>query len=175
MRRLRLIPLATALGAVLLAGALACTPSTPPPAGQSGGDAPPPAQTTEEAPVEEAPVEEAPPAEDGSTTDTPVTETDGATTSSFDAPTFYAMSCAGCHGTKGEGVPQKGPAYATVLHEPDEELMAAILDGVTKDGAVRMPPFRDKLSDEEAKLLLGWLKTEFGGGAPTDAAGDAGQ
>lgn len=77
----------------------------------------------------------------------------------FDAANFYALNCAGCHGASGEG--KKGPAYSKVLHEPDAELAHEVLEGKGK-----MPPFRDKLTPEEAGQLIAWIRAELGGGQP---------
>lgn len=164
MRRLTLLPLMASLAALLLAGTLACTPETPAPAGGQGTPAPKeeaPAPTEEATPAPE----EAAPADPATTSPddlapTEGTATDGAVTTTFDSANFYAMNCSGCHGPQGEGS-DKGPAYSKVLHEPEEELIDAVING--KEG--KMPAFKDKLSAEEAKVLVAWLHAQFGAAA----------
>jgi|GEM_PF-6369415 len=157
MRRLTMLPLMASLAALLLAGALACTPKAPEPAAGAGTPAPKEetADAPDPAPVEVAPAESTPAPADA-------VPAEGAATT-FDTANFYAMNCSGCHGVEGMGT-EKGPAYSKVLHEPDEELIAMILGGkMSKDGTeVKMPAFQDKLSADEAKMLVAWLHTEFG-------------
>jgi len=90
-------------------------------------------------------------------TDTPVDTGDTDTTPSFDAEAFYDDSCSGCHGDDGEGT-ASGPALTEEVPEiTDEEIEEAILDGPRS-----MPSFEDTMTDEELKLLVAWIRAEFG-------------
>ncbi|MEW6777018.1 MAG: cytochrome c, partial [Bdellovibrionota bacterium] len=85
----------------------------------------------------------------------------------------YQSQCADCHGATGRGddsalakvsgAPQdfSDPEYWAKIDRDDEmdRLEQAILDGKWKTGGPRrMPPFRGQLSDEEVKLMIGYLR-----------------
>lgn len=90
---------------------------------------------------------------------------DPVSSTGFEPDDFYRVNCAGCHGPSGEGVEGgKAPAFKTVLHEPDEELLDAILNGKTDeaDPTKVMPAFKAKFtSEEDAKFLLAWIRTNI--------------
>ena len=83
------------------------------------------------------------------------------------AKTLYLNSCAKCHkedGTGGisevEGKKIKAVNFASpgMKKESDEDLFAEIRDGVENEG---MPAFKGRLSDEQIKSLVKFIRKEF--------------
>jgi len=81
-------------------------------------------------------------------------------------------ACAGCHGAKGEGIPNVAPAMkgnATLAMSDPLNTLTVILNGIptqTFPGGQRMyamPPFAHVLSEEEIAELTGWIRAEWGG------------
>ena len=79
----------------------------------------------------------------------------------------YAKHCSACHGDEGKGglvkvenVKLKVPSLkeGRVLGDPDEKLVKQITNG--GDG---MPRFKDKLSPEEIKAMVRFVRHEFQG------------
>lgn len=79
---------------------------------------------------------------------------------------LYNQHCAACHGTDGEGeqpdpfAPGSAPphdASGHTWHHPDQANLSTVLNG-----GVTMPGFSDKLSTDEALLILGYIKTWWG-------------
>lgn len=86
----------------------------------------------------------------------------------------YMMSCAGCHGINGEGIPNVSPALkgnATLAMDNPQTLIKAILNGIPTQiftGGQRMyamPPFAHRMSDAEVADLVNWIRAEWGGQA----------
>ncbi|MGG4603969.1 cytochrome c [Paenalcaligenes sp. Me131] len=86
----------------------------------------------------------------------------------------YLAACAGCHGSKGEGIPNVAPAMygnATLAMDSAQDLIRVVLNGIptqTFTGNQRMyamPPFAHDLSDEEIADLSTWMRAEWGGQA----------
>ena len=72
-----------------------------------------------------------------------------------DGQALFGQYCAGCHGQNGEGLgpfPALNSAQHAYAH-PDWEFIALI-----KQGRNGMPPFADKLSDEQITLIISRIK-----------------
>jgi mono/diheme cytochrome c family protein len=70
---------------------------------------------------------------------------------------FRDKGCGFCHGADLKGT-RKAPALEDLRKEKewtDEKITGQILDGGQK-----MPPFRDSLSDDEAKQLIAFLRAK---------------
>jgi len=84
-----------------------------------------------------------------------------------DPKTNWANNCMQCHGPDGSANTSMGKALnAKDLSNPaiqssftDAEAAAAIKDGVTKDGITKMLAFGGKLSDDEIKALVAYVRT----------------
>ena len=76
-------------------------------------------------------------------------------------------NCVQCHGADGSANTSMGKALnakdltsAQIQSSfTDAEAAAAIKDGVTKEGITRMTAFGAKLSDEEIKALVDYIRT----------------
>jgi mono/diheme cytochrome c family protein len=85
-----------------------------------------------------------------------------------DAPATWGQNCASCHGADGGGHTKAGKKVgakdmtdaANQKAFTDDEAFAAVKTGF-KDpsGAVKMQPFADKLSDDEIKALIAYVRT----------------
>ena len=82
------------------------------------------------------------------------------TTASFDAKTFYAEKCALCHNEDGKGNAQMKmkdmPDFTNAAwqqKEKDEEFAKMI-----KEGKKPMPAFGDKLTDDQIKALVAYVR-----------------
>lgn len=79
----------------------------------------------------------------------------------------WENSCASCHGADGRGQTKQGKKLklrdytdAKVQAEmKDEEMVKAILDGVTENGKERMKGYKDELSPEDAKALVEYIRS----------------
>jgi mono/diheme cytochrome c family protein len=79
----------------------------------------------------------------------------------------WSNNCMLCHGPDGSANTSMGKALnakdltnAQIQSSfTDAEAAAAIKDGVSKDGTTRMIAFGDKLSDEEIKALVAYVRT----------------
>jgi mono/diheme cytochrome c family protein len=70
---------------------------------------------------------------------------------------LFRDNCARCHGADLEGT-QKAPALAEInkkKHWTDERITNRVLNGAGK-----MPPFRDSLSQEQIQQLIAYLRAE---------------
>ena len=84
-----------------------------------------------------------------------------------DPKTNWMNNCMQCHGPDGSANTSMGKALnAKDLTNAqiqstftDAEAAAAIKDGVTKDGMARMIAFGGKLSDDEIKALVAYIRT----------------
>jgi mono/diheme cytochrome c family protein len=95
----------------------------------------------------------------------------------------YRAHCIACHGVDGRGAGNTTGANFTapdgVLTEPDERLLARILDGERGPIGV-MPAHRDVLGEERSREVLAYIRRRFGAGIEVrdagivDDAGDAG-
>jgi len=86
--------------------------------------------------------------------------------SAADAAAVWGKSCASCHGKDGKGDTKMGKKAgardytdATVQKSfTDAEALKAIKEGVTKDGKEKMKGAGDKVSDDEAKALVAYIR-----------------
>jgi len=86
-----------------------------------------------------------------------------------DVNALWDQHCASCHGKDGGGKTKMGQKVGTKdYRDPkvraelqEEKSFKAVKDGVTESGKEKMKPFKDKLSDDEIKALIGKMK-EFG-------------
>jgi len=77
-----------------------------------------------------------------------------------DGGQIYGTKCAGCHGADGKGnerlkgrVPDFTNADWQKKHSDDE------FTQIIKEGKRPMPPFKDKLSDDEIKAVIGKVRS----------------
>ena len=78
-----------------------------------------------------------------------------------DAAAAYKSNCAMCHGAAGDGNTPAGkkfnvPSFTTdaAIKESDETLLTVI-----KDGKGKMPAWKSKLSDDQSKELVAYIRT----------------
>ena len=80
----------------------------------------------------------------------------------------WGKMCAACHGKDGAGGTKAGKKLgvkdltdaANQKAFTDDQAFAAVKSGLTApDGAVKMKPFADKLSDDEVKALVAYVRT----------------
>jgi mono/diheme cytochrome c family protein len=85
-----------------------------------------------------------------------------------DAGANWGTYCAACHGSDGAGKTKAGRMVkVTDLTDAgyqksftDDQAVTAITDGMTdKDGNVRMRPLKDKITPDEAKALIAYVRT----------------
>ena len=84
-----------------------------------------------------------------------------------DPKTNWANNCMQCHGPDGSANTSMGKALnAKDLTDAgiqasftDAQAAAAIKDGVTKDGTLRMSAFGATLTDDEIKALVAYVRT----------------
>ncbi len=83
-----------------------------------------------------------------------------------DAKELWDKDCAKCHGKDGKGETKMGQKVGVRDYtDPkvqasftDEEATKAIKDGVKKEDKEKMKGFSDKLSDDEIKLLVKYIR-----------------
>ena len=83
-----------------------------------------------------------------------------------DAKTNWDSNCAQCHGAGGKGDTKMGKMLnAADLTDPkkqasftDAQATAAIKDGVKQNGKTTMKAFAGKLSDDEIKALVAYVR-----------------
>src|SRR6266480_907711 len=84
-----------------------------------------------------------------------------------DAKTNWANNCAQCHGATGKGDTKMGKMLnAMDLTDPkkqssftDAQAAAAIKDGIKQSGKTTMKAFGGKLSDDEIKALVAYVRS----------------
>lgn len=93
--------------------------------------------------------------------------------------TLYAIHCAGCHQTSGEGVPETFPSLKgdpVVIDEDPSSMIRIVLFGLKgKDisgtgYSAEMPAFGDALSDGEIAAIINHERTSWGNNAPSTTA-----
>jgi len=90
----------------------------------------------------------------------------GAVSLQADVEANWKKNCASCHGQDGKGQTMMGKksgakdyTQASVQEGfTDEEAFKATKEGVEKDGKVVMKPYAEKLSDEEIKELVAYIR-----------------
>ncbi len=78
----------------------------------------------------------------------------------------WENECASCHGADGKGQTKQGKKLkakdytdAKVQAEmKDEDMLKAIVDGVTENGKERMKAYKEILSADEAKELVAYIR-----------------
>lgn len=83
-----------------------------------------------------------------------------------DAAATWNQHCASCHGKDGSGNTMMGKKlgvknYTTAEGQKfsDADAEKAIREGVNEGGKDKMKPFKDKLSDEEIKALIAYIRS----------------
>lgn len=86
----------------------------------------------------------------------------GETAKEIDASEIFKTNCAECHGEKGEGVEGKGISFLKghALHHPVEDFIKQVTYGEEDE----MPAFKDKLTEEEIKAIVKYVREEIQGG-----------
>lgn len=77
----------------------------------------------------------------------------------IDASEIFKANCAKCHGEKGEGVEGKGISFLKghALHHPEEDFIKQVTNGEEEE----MPAFKDKLTEEEIKAVVKYVREEI--------------
>jgi mono/diheme cytochrome c family protein len=84
---------------------------------------------------------------------------------------LYENHCAECHGINGEGQDQStselivAPPHNNsghTWHHPDQQNFATVYAGRHFEGAMEMPGFGDKLTEDEILSILAYIKTFWG-------------
>lgn len=84
----------------------------------------------------------------------------------------YISGCAGCHGLKGEGIPNVAPAMhgnAAVALDSPHTLISAILNGIetqsftSNQRMYAMPGFKGQMDDADLAALVNWMRAQWGG------------
>jgi cytochrome c6 len=79
----------------------------------------------------------------------------------------WAQYCSRCHGVDGTGDTKIGKKlglkdYSSADMQAkmtDDDMLKTILQGATKDGKERMAPYQDKLSADDAKALVAFVRS----------------
>lgn len=78
-----------------------------------------------------------------------------------DAAALYKTKCAACHGADGSGNTAMGKAFK-LRDLGSDEVQAqtdAQLTAITSDGKGKMPAYKGKLTDDQIKGLVGYIRT----------------
>ena len=86
---------------------------------------------------------------------------------------LFQQNCATCHGKQGEGAPSwrtPGPdgkfrppplnGGGHMWHHPLPDLLSIMRDGTAAQGG-SMPPWRDKLSEQQMIDIIAWLQSKW--------------
>ena len=84
-----------------------------------------------------------------------------------DAKALWAANCTPCHGANGNGDTKMGKTLGAAdltsaskqAAFTDSQAAAAIKDGVKQNGKVAMKAFGGKLSDDDIKALVAYVRT----------------
>jgi cytochrome c6 len=84
-----------------------------------------------------------------------------------DAGANWSQHCASCHGKDGSGSTTMGKKLGVKDYRDakvqaafsDGEVESAIKDGVKESGKEKMKPFKDKLSAEDIKALVAYVRS----------------
>lgn len=82
-------------------------------------------------------------------------------------PANWVKNCASCHGSDGAGHTRLGRMSRAVdltdgqvqKSFTDDQAFDTIKNGRVVNGTTKMKPFKDKLSDDEIKALVSYLRT----------------
>ncbi len=78
---------------------------------------------------------------------------------------LYQANCLSCHGGSTGGnlrdIPPPHNANGHTWHHPDQQLIDIVLNGLSfsVEGQQKMPAFKDKLTEEDVKAILAYIKT----------------
>ncbi len=96
-----------------------------------------------------------------------ITGTLAATSMAAELKENWVTHCAACHGKDGKGQTKAGrmagvkdqtdAAYQDTLKE--DKMFTSIKEGLKDGDKEKMKPFKEKLSDEEIKALVGFVKS----------------
>ncbi|MGD0962495.1 MAG: cytochrome c [Candidatus Acidiferrales bacterium] len=78
-----------------------------------------------------------------------------------DAAALYKTKCAACHGADGSGNTAMGKAFKLrdLGADPVQAQTDAQLIAITTDGKGKMPAYEGKLTDDQIKELVGYIRT----------------
>jgi cytochrome c6 len=85
-----------------------------------------------------------------------------------DAKENFTTNCKGCHGVEGKGDTRIGQKLGCKDYSDpkvqaavkDDQMFKSIKEGLKKaDGTVSMKPYGDKLTDDEIKALVAYIRT----------------
>jgi len=84
-----------------------------------------------------------------------------------DAKDNWTQNCSRCHGPDGAGQTKIGKKLGLLDYSnadvqakmTDDEMLKTILQGFTKDGNQQMPAYKDKLSTDDAKALVAFVRS----------------
>ena len=88
-------------------------------------------------------------------------------TRAADAKETFEKQCASCHGKDGKGQTKMGRQVDVKDYtDPkvqdafkDDEALTKVKEGINEKGKDRMKPFKDKLTDDELKGLIAYMRT----------------
>jgi cytochrome c6 len=78
-----------------------------------------------------------------------------------DAAALFKVKCAACHAADGSGNSATGKALATPDLRSDEvqkQTDAQLIDSITNGKGKKMPAYKGKLTDDEIKQLVGYVR-----------------
>ena len=78
-----------------------------------------------------------------------------------DAAAVFKAKCAACHAADGSGNSATGKALATPDLRSDEvqkQTDAQLIDSITNGKGKKMPAYKGKLTDDEIKQLVGYVR-----------------
>jgi cytochrome c6 len=78
-----------------------------------------------------------------------------------DAAAVFKAKCAACHAADGSGNSATGKALATPDLRSDEvqkQTDAQLIDSVTNGKGKKMPAYKGKLTDDQIKQLVGYIR-----------------
>ena len=79
-----------------------------------------------------------------------------------DAVAIYtAQKCTGCHGTDGKGKVKGAPNFTDAAWQ-QKESDADLIEGIKKGNVPKMPAYEAKLSDDQIKALVAYVRTFSG-------------
>ena len=84
-----------------------------------------------------------------------------------DAKELWAKNCAKCHGADGKGQTKMGKQngckdYTDAKVQADmkdDNAVKTIKEGITEKGKKKMDPYKDKLSDDEIKSMVAYMRS----------------
>ena len=81
------------------------------------------------------------------------------------AMNIYAVSCAECHGAKGEGA-EKGIPFTSghALHHTEADFIKTVTNGKNLKKEKHMPAFRDELSDDDIRSVVRYIRNDIQAG-----------